>query len=52
MKCDCENVSHFEPKIHGGGHPYGAETQRTVPVKTDWGTFRLCADCVAAKHYA
>lgn len=39
--CQCENERHFG----GAGHPYMSE-EATTTVRTLYGTFHVCNDCV------
>lgn len=49
--CECEHLSHFNSRVTtpGGeeGHTYWAkyDRQELKPVKTDYGTFHVCARC-------
>ena len=47
--CECEYTTHFDGR--DGAHPmhrYQETCPETIPVKTLWGTFRMCLDCAKA----
>lgn len=56
--CECEHAAHGGPDFpaqthtpHGNpGHDYGAKFYTLFPVKTDYGTFRVCQDCKTDCH--
>lgn len=49
--CECEHASHFDPSEGGiGGHHDYGDRPPNRQVKTDWGTFKVCLDCISAGH--
>jgi hypothetical protein len=58
-QCECEHIAHFpdeQAKTPNGniGHSYGKPTGELTPIKTEWGTFKVCLDCASdcLGHYA
>ena len=52
-RCECEHKSHFadDDDFRGHeGHQYGRADSEVVPIKTAYGTFRICTDCQQAGH--
>lgn len=48
--CECEHVGHFDKPLCEI-HEYG-EKRLVARVKTDWGHFNLCRDCLVEHHGA
>lgn len=46
--CECEHEAHFGEL--GDGHPYGTPCDDPVTVRTEWGTFAVCASCAREHH--
>lgn len=48
--CQCENHAHFDPNkttpMGKKAHGYGRATKIVTPVKTVYGTFQVCTDCL------
>lgn len=48
--CQCENNAHFDIKkttpMGRKAHKYGHTTSAITAIKTPYGTFRVCTDCL------
>lgn len=52
MECECEHISHMDdcPANVETGHPYMKYDESVMPVRTDYGTYDLCATCRNLQH--
>jgi hypothetical protein len=56
-KCECEHKSHFDDELDdstgrvtaASSHLY-SEAEAVAVVKTEYGTFHMCQDCVTKGH--
>lgn len=52
--CECEHISHMDKKkrtpLGNPSHKYGQKYYGLKAVKTPYGTFHICSDCINDCH--